>query len=91
MTRETRDSLRRLTLKLCFSSDVVPQSLILKGLLQSEKESTIGGGFSDIFRGTYRQIPVALKRLRVFQLVEESKRKKLRRVRLYAPISSLRK
>ncbi len=81
MTRDTRDVLRRLVLKLCFDSNVVPQSLVLRGLVYSEKGSFSGGGFADIYRGTYRQIPVALKRLRVFQIIEESKRGKLRKVR----------
>lgn len=67
-------------MKLCFVSNVVPQALILKGLVISDKDSIGGGGFADIYKGRYRQVPVALKRLRVFQTLEESKRESLRKV-----------
>lgn len=80
MTKETRDALRRLTIKLCFASGIVPQALLLTGFVISNGYSIGGGGFADIYQGTYRQIPVALKRLRVFQTLEESKRTSLRKV-----------
>lgn len=80
MTKETRNALKRLTMKLCFVSGIVPQALMLKGFVISNGDSVGGGGFADIYKGTYRQVPVALKRLRVFQTLEESKRKSLRKV-----------
>ncbi|KAJ3482587.1 hypothetical protein NLI96_g6879 [Meripilus lineatus] len=66
-------------MKLCFVSGIVPQALMLKGFVISNGDSVGGGGFADIYKGTYRQVPVALKRLRVFQTLEESKRKSLRK------------
>lgn len=80
MAKETRDALRRLTMKLCFAHSIVPQALVLKGLVISDRDSIGGGGFADIYKGTYRQVPVALKRLRVFLTLEESRRESLRRV-----------
>lgn len=80
MSKETRNALKRLTIKLCFASGIVPQALILKGFVISNVDSIGGGGFADIYQGTYRQVPVALKRLRVFQTLEESKRLSLRKV-----------
>ncbi|KAJ3482581.1 hypothetical protein NLI96_g6880 [Meripilus lineatus] len=65
--------------ELCFASGIVPQALILKGFVISNVDSIGGGGFADIYQGTYRQVPVALKRLRVFQTLEESKRLSLRK------------
>ncbi|KAJ3485618.1 hypothetical protein NLI96_g4827 [Meripilus lineatus] len=79
MAKETRDALRRLTMKLCFAHSIVPQALVLKGLVISDRDSIGGGGFADIYKGTYRQVPVALKRLRVFLTLEESRRESLRR------------
>ena len=38
------------------------------------------GGYADVFRGTYEGNKVALKRLRVFQMLDEEMKAKLRRV-----------
>jgi len=43
----------------------------------SDREAYKVGGFADIFCGTYNHEEVALKRLRVFQAIEESRRKTL--------------
>ncbi|THH28482.1 hypothetical protein EUX98_g5711 [Antrodiella citrinella] len=69
--------LRRVLLKLSLRSGLLPAQVFLKGVRCPDKEASKTGGFSDIFCGTYNYEDVALKRLRVFQSVEESRRKAL--------------
>lgn len=59
--------LRRLLVKLSKASGQLPPSLLLRGVVCSDRDSVAGGGFADIFRATYNDQPVALKRLRAFQ------------------------
>ncbi|KAF7308853.1 hypothetical protein MKEN_01085200 [Mycena kentingensis (nom. inval.)] len=58
---------RRLLVKLSEASDTLPASLFIRGVLRVDKEATFGGTFGDIYRATYQDGEVALKRIRVFQ------------------------
>ena len=79
-TADHRMSLRILLVKLSKSSTKLPSSLFLNGILCFDRNSVDGGGFADIFRGTYNEQPVALKRLRVFKT--DADLEKSQRVRL---------
>ncbi|KAH8080722.1 kinase-like domain-containing protein [Cristinia sonorae] len=59
--------LLRLLVKLSKVSGVLPHCLFLYGIVCPNRDSVTGGGFADIFRGTYGAQHVALKRLRVFK------------------------
>ena len=68
--------------------DKLPKALFLAGV-QLDVENDIansGGGYSDIYMGRYRTQRVAVKRLRVFSSMEESKREEVKRVRAYSAI-----
>jgi hypothetical protein len=53
--------------KLAALSGELPPSLFLYGVdISNARDPTNLGGFADIFRGTYRGAPVAVKRLRLF-------------------------
>ncbi|KAF7309834.1 hypothetical protein MIND_00355300 [Mycena indigotica] len=58
---------RRLLVKLSEASDTLPASLFIQGVLRVDKEATFGGTFGDIYRASYEEQDVALKRIRVFQ------------------------
>lgn len=62
-----RGGIRRLIMKLSIRSGLLPNSLLITDVVMSSSESVAGGGFADIFRGTYKGRLVALKRLRVFR------------------------
>ncbi|KAJ3485614.1 hypothetical protein NLI96_g4829 [Meripilus lineatus] len=79
MTKETRDGLRKLLLRLCSRFGVVPEALILKGSITSGRDSIAGGGFTDVFKGTYQQTPVAIRRPRIFQVSDNSARERTRK------------
>lgn len=61
--RRTRP-LRRLLIALGRSTQTVPRSFLINGIHLTDIHPVIGGGFADIFRGTYDGEAVALKRLR---------------------------
>lgn len=64
---EWRFKLRRLLVRLSRASTRIPDSLFLTEIDDPGKYATAGGGFSDVFRGSLKNNPVALKRLRIFQ------------------------
>lgn len=68
-------------MKLSLKHNKLPASLFLRGVKFSGGDSHGSGSFADIYLGELDGAVVALKRLRVFQMVEESKREQLRRVR----------
>lgn len=67
-------------MQLCSEFKVVPQALMLAGSIVSEIHFIAGGGFADVFQGIYQQVPVAIKRLRIFQVSDESARERNRKV-----------
>ncbi|TCD61462.1 hypothetical protein EIP91_008397 [Steccherinum ochraceum] len=73
-----RDSIRRLMLKLALSTEKLPRSLFLRGVKCSETESHGAGSFADIFIGDFQGHKVALKKLRMFQMLHESQKKRMR-------------
>ncbi|KAJ7041214.1 kinase-like domain-containing protein [Mycena alexandri] len=68
---------RRMIRKLSESCDKFPSSLFITGVTGREEDPTFGGGYGDIYRASYNNAPVALKRLRYFIRGSE-----LRRIRL---------
>lgn len=67
-------------MKLSLECGKLPASLFLQGVDCSYREAFTVGGFADIFRGTYNYEEVGLKRLRVFQAIEKSRRQALEKV-----------
>ncbi|KAG6832065.1 hypothetical protein H0H92_005487 [Tricholoma furcatifolium] len=58
---------RRLLIKLSERSEIIPASVLIRGLTLSDSHPVSGGGFADIYRAMYRGQEVALKHLRVRQ------------------------
>ncbi|KAJ6542671.1 kinase-like domain-containing protein, partial [Mycena capillaripes] len=52
--------------KLSESCDRLPSSLFITGVSRRDEHPTFGGGYGDIFRASYGNTPVALKRMRHF-------------------------
>ncbi|KAF7373453.1 Kinase-like protein [Mycena sanguinolenta] len=57
---------RRMIRKLSERCDMLPSSLFITGVSGREEHPTFGGGYGDIFRASYNEKPVALKRMRYF-------------------------
>ncbi|KAF7356488.1 Kinase-like protein [Mycena venus] len=57
---------RRVIRKLSESCDRLPSSLFITGVSAREEHPTFGGGYGDIYRASYIDRPVALKRMRYF-------------------------
>ncbi|TFK43199.1 hypothetical protein BDQ12DRAFT_168524 [Crucibulum laeve] len=57
----------RLMMKMCEMYNLLPSSLFIEGVELRERDPIDGGGFADIYRGSYRGKDVALKRIRIFQ------------------------
>lgn len=88
--RTVSHRLRRLLLKLVLRCDKLPRALFLSNIhLSSAENQASMGGFSDIFIGMYGVRRVAIKRLRVFQIMESSKRATVQQVCGLADSSSL--
>ncbi len=62
----TTHPLRRLLIALCRRTQTLPKSFLIRGVRLRDKVPINGGGFADIFRGSYKGETVALKRLRNF-------------------------
>jgi hypothetical protein len=65
-----QDELRRrvisLLLKLSIASGTLPRNLFIHGVdIGDDRDAWASGGFADVFRGQYRGITVAVKRLRI--------------------------
>lgn len=61
-----RYGIRRLLVRLCLDSGILPPSLFVAGIKCEDSDPVGMGGYADIFCGTYAGNRVALKRLRVF-------------------------
>lgn len=66
--------------RLSYSADLFPSALRLEGVECPDGMPYGVGGYADVFRGTYEGNKVALKRLRVFQMLDEEMKAELRRV-----------
>ncbi|KAH7876951.1 kinase-like domain-containing protein [Lentinula edodes] len=64
---------RRFLISLSKISTNLPQYMFIDGVASVKDKNSYGGTFGDVYRSTYKGKPVALKRLRHFQL-EESHR-----------------
>ncbi|KAG9221765.1 hypothetical protein CCMSSC00406_0006708 [Pleurotus cornucopiae] len=60
--RKTHNLIYRLS-KAC---GIFPSSVMVEDVVNVEPTAVNGGGYADIFRGSYQGKPVALKRLRIF-------------------------
>jgi hypothetical protein len=67
----SRNKTHRLIVRLSENAGTLPSSLSITGVKACSKEAISGGGFADIFRAFYQGKPVALKRLRDFQVHQE--------------------
>lgn len=76
----TRRRLRRLLLRLALKYDQLPSGIHISGVTCACTESIVCGGFADIFKGVYKGEVVALKRLRVFQMMEPSRKARVKKV-----------
>lgn len=65
-------------MELSVAFDILPASLHIEGVQCEGRDAAMKGGFSDIFRGTYRGTYVAIKRWRV--TMTEGELLRLRRV-----------
>ncbi|KAJ4479357.1 kinase-like domain-containing protein [Lentinula aciculospora] len=66
-------SARRFLISLSKVSTNLPEYMFIDGVASVKDKNSYGGTFGDVYRSTYKSKPVALKRLRHFQL-EESHR-----------------
>ena len=64
--RRTRRKIDRTSIRLCGLAGQVPTSYILStGLKKEEVDACAAGGFADVYRGSYNELKVALKVVRV--------------------------
>ena len=64
--RQTRREMDQTSIRLCSLAGQVPTSYILStGLKKAEVEACAAGGFADVYRGSYNELEVALKVVRV--------------------------
>lgn len=78
----THRRLRRLLLRLALEYDQLPQGVHVSGVTCACSESVMCGGFADIYKGEHKGKVVALKRLRVFQMMEPSRKVRVKKVLL---------
>ncbi|TCD60727.1 hypothetical protein EIP91_009621, partial [Steccherinum ochraceum] len=69
-----RTKLRKLSLKLSIAHDILPTTLVLKGVQCTESVSVGAGAFADVYIGSFRGEKVALKRLRVYLMATEGQK-----------------
>ncbi|KIK61707.1 hypothetical protein GYMLUDRAFT_165708 [Collybiopsis luxurians FD-317 M1] len=70
---------QRILVKLSEHSDTLPTSLFIGGVNRRDPHPCTGGTFADIYRATYRDQDVALKRIRIFQGDAEGRHKAQKR------------
>lgn len=75
-----RGTLVRLMVKLSTKFCQLPKELFLTGVTRSTTDYLASGSYGDIFLGEFQQQQVALKRLRVYQMIDESKKEKMKKV-----------
>lgn len=56
--------------KLAKENNRLPAFLFLEGVCCENQEAVSYGGYADIYRGKHRGVDVALKRLRLFSMLE---------------------
>ena len=76
----THRRLRRLLLRLALEYDLLPRGIHVAGVSCANSESVMCGGFADIYRGEHKGKVVALKRLRVFQMMEPLRKQRVKKV-----------
>ncbi|KAJ7720550.1 kinase-like domain-containing protein [Mycena metata] len=69
---------RRLVIRLSAASDGLPSSLFITGVTNHDDQPTFYGGFGDVYRASYGDNTVALKRIRIFGDSSESQLKDIR-------------
>ena len=74
-----RRRLHRLLVKLSQKYNLLPASLFIQGVKFRGGECHSSGSFADIYLAELNGCTVALKRLRMFQMIDESKRSRLQR------------
>lgn len=79
--KQLRKRLTRTLLTHSQESVLLPKSLFLTRIQCLDRETISDGQFADVYRGKFNGRDIALKRLRVFQIVSESKKHDLRKVR----------
>ncbi|KAJ6538341.1 kinase-like domain-containing protein [Mycena vulgaris] len=62
----SRSKARRLMRKMSEAHDQLPSSLFIRGVNDHDEHPTFGGGFGDVYRASYQDKMVALKRIRTF-------------------------
>lgn len=67
---------------VCLSCNIVPQDLLVREVECISEDNYAGGGYADVYCGTWRGEKVALKRLRTFQMTDGPTYKKMRKVRM---------
>ncbi|THH22369.1 hypothetical protein EUX98_g8218 [Antrodiella citrinella] len=77
--RVKRARLRRLSLKLVLQYDKMPSALFLSGVQCHDREASVGGGFADVYCGTFGNMKVALKVLRAFKMSPDTAKIRLKR------------
>ena len=81
--RAHRQRIHRLLVKLSLKYNILPASLFIRGVKFSGGECHGSGSFADIFLADLDGVRVALKRLRMFQMIDESKKAQLKRVSIF--------
>ena len=66
--------------RLSYSSDMLPSTIKVKGVQCPDNRTYGTGGFADVYKGIYGKEDVALKRLRIFTMLEDSKKQSIRKV-----------
>ena len=80
----TRFDLRRLVLKLAKASQLFPSGLYLHSIRTLEPDPVCGGAYADIYLAKdSNNAPVAVKRLRTFQITTLTDRCRNQRVRSF--------
>ncbi|TCD69559.1 hypothetical protein EIP91_007183 [Steccherinum ochraceum] len=73
-----RNKLRRTSLKISIKHDILPSTLFLEGVKCTETEGRGSGSFAEVFYGSYGDLPVAIKRLRVYVGTPEPQRLRIK-------------
>ncbi|TCD64855.1 hypothetical protein EIP91_003559 [Steccherinum ochraceum] len=82
--KKYRNDMRRLSLKVSAMHNILPTSLILSGVKLIDRDAKGGGGFADVFCGTYQlhngaTIKVAIKRIKTYLLPSETEKQDIRK------------
>jgi hypothetical protein len=66
MIESSRHTVSRVLLKLSTTFNYIPSKLLVSGVTLISRDPSCAGGFADIFKGTYQNELVAVKRFRDF-------------------------